>query len=94
MHFMTVRTENNQIFGIIVSPVAIEVRDLQHGRNAKAAMSAKRPVSFEGQFAVIIRFFHWIELMPLLFLLTPNIYYTLQVFFPFMGRMISHPTGV
>lgn len=75
MHFMTVGAENNKILRVIIFPVAIQMGNFQNSRNAKTAMRAKWPVSFEGQFAVIIRRFHWIELMPLLFLLTPNDYY-------------------
>jgi len=63
---------SNKILRVVIFPVAIEVRDFQNGRNAEATMGAKWPISFEGQFAIIIRRFHWIELMSLLFLLTPN----------------------
>ena len=72
MHLMTIRAKDNKILRIIIFPVAIDMRDLQHVGNAEAAMSAKWPINFEGHFAVIIRFLHWIELMPLLFLLTQN----------------------
>ena len=69
---MTVRAKDNKVLRIIIFPIAIEVCDFQHVGNAEAAMSAKWPINFEGHFAVIIRFLHWIELMSLLFLLTPN----------------------
>lgn len=72
MHFVTVGAENNKVLRIIIFPVTIEMGDFQHVWNAKATMGAKWPVNFQGYFAVIICLFHWFELMPLLFLLTPN----------------------
>jgi len=77
VHFMAVGTKNDKVLRIVVFPLAIKMRHFQHGKNAEATMGAKWPVNFEGQLAIINLLFHWFYLMPLLFLLTPNIHFYL-----------------